>query len=377
MQDIFLCCAAADRVATEPLIAALTDVDALTLTVEVCEPGELPEACAAGSDAAGVVLLLSTESVPGKVTRQLWQPVLDRAERAPSTLASVQLEPCAFPASLKTRSLLVDPGEAARALQRWAVALDPAERFEVFGFAGQYEFRDVSWIPCAGRERESVQEDLALALDGRRILIVLDRCPSDVLMPVTTRERIVVHTPEERRAAGPLPPGVATCYPDFLHRDFCARVADMEPVALAALLEPLSRDGRILRVPLEARRHFDYESAPWRRHAELLAQILSSPGAADQAQLIRLELPAALEFCFGTDWNFAAGLAWRAREVLKGRWPGETTRLLLRLRQSAVDHKVRSWVDLCEQELHWMGVDIPTVSATKSKVNTHQLTLDW
>ncbi len=383
MQEVFVCCAASDRHHAEPIVAALRDLDALSVTVEECEPGELPDACAAAADADGVVLLLSAVAVPRNTSRAAWAPVLDRLERAPASIASVQLASCAFPASLHTRGLhLPESGEAPRMLRRWAITLaDGYDRFEVPGYEEQYDYRDVVWIPCAGRSRVSIEEALAAAVDGRRVLIVLDGCPEDLAIQQTTREHVVRAAPVlpgPESSAHPVPAVVATCYPDFLHRDFCARRGGVDPSQIACCLQPVTSDRSVLRVPAEARRRLDVSATPRRRHAELLNEVLAANEAAGQLRLITLELPAALDFAFATDWNFAAGLAWRAYQLFKDVRRREAAELMMRLRQSAVENEVRSWVGLADRELGWLGVPIPAAEPRgKKKASSRQLTLEW
>jgi hypothetical protein len=384
MQEIFVCCAAGDAGLAEAVASELRLFDAVTVLVEPCETGELPYACEAAAGADGLVLLITPEAVPRQVTREVWAPVLQWQERAPGSLFCLSASGASYPALLRAACTPVESGNWPAALRRWVVALGEPEdgrRFEPVGFEDQDEFRDVIWIPCAGREEVSVQEDLRHAADGRRVLIVLDDPREGLPLPPLTREVVRRQTEGGGLAAGEVPAVVAACYPDFLHRDFCARLTGVEASALTGCLEPITRDGRILRVPRDARRALAVDAAPRRRHFELLLEYLADSAAAEHMKMIRLELPAALAYAFATDWNSAAGLTWRAYGLLREDYSREAASYLLRLRQSALEQSVQSWVQLCERELQWLGVEPPPVEdpprKKAGKRDNRQLRLDW
>lgn len=78
---------------------------------------------------AAIVLLLSPESVPARLSRIDWEPVLEHvAKNAGPPLASVLLRDCPYPRLLERKHFFRwadEPREVLRALQRWAIGLHP------------------------------------------------------------------------------------------------------------------------------------------------------------------------------------------------------------------------------------------------------------
>ena len=189
----------------------------------------LVEAWETGLRSAATLLALSPASVPARVDRAYWEPVLNYiAGHGGPPLGAVLVRECAYPRLLERSNFFRwadGPRETLRAIERWIVGLHASERpslapaplfwfegreselerlwetlVDVPGglawiqgpagagktslaqtFARQAEghFRDVLWVACGDRSAAGVEGDIAAQLNGaplaeHRLLLILD-----------------------------------------------------------------------------------------------------------------------------------------------------------------------------------------------------------
>jgi hypothetical protein len=230
MLDVLLCCAAADREVTATIAQRLEACAEARVWFEECGVQQtLVEAWETGLRSAATLLALSPASVPARVDRAFWEPVLNHiAGHGAPPLGAVLLCECAYPRLLERSSFFRwadGPRETLRAIERWIVSLHASERpsvapvplswfegreselerlwetlVDVPGglawiqgpagagktslaqtFARQAEghFRDVLWASCGDRPATGVERDIAAQLNGaplaeHRLLLILD-----------------------------------------------------------------------------------------------------------------------------------------------------------------------------------------------------------
>ncbi len=230
MLDVLLCCASVDREVTATIARRLEACAEARVWFEECGAEQtLVEAWETGLRSAATLLALSPASVPARLERTYWEPVLDHiAGHGGPPLGAVVVRECAYPRLLERSHFFRwadSPRETLRAIERWIVGLHAAERPSVApaplawfegrepeleglwetlvdvpgglawiqgpagagktslaqSFARQAEghFRDVLWVACGDRSAAGVEGDIAAQLDGaplaeHRLLLILD-----------------------------------------------------------------------------------------------------------------------------------------------------------------------------------------------------------
>ncbi len=216
------------------------------------KPGEdLFAAWEAGLSADMLTLLLSNASSPARWPRERWEALMRSAAESDTRLSIVQLEDCAFPATLRKGSNFFDatdsPAAAMRRLKRWIwgieLGTEPsmsmsadleilycelADRPGVlnasaamaarFAHEAAREFEAVYWVPGYGRTLAQIAGDLgaqlAMRLDDpvtrncerirdllskRRCLVVLDAPEVPVAELIPGGRASVLFTTEPHR----------------------------------------------------------------------------------------------------------------------------------------------------------------------------------
>ena len=235
--DVHLCHAPADLQIAE-LLAKRLDRCAQAKSWLVPCGRNTPETLAAtwdgGSSCAAILLLLSQESLPERLPREEWEPLLTHVEQhARPPVASVLLGDCMYPRLLERSAFFRwsrGPEKTLRDIGRWIIARhagapafvaaslpwfegrerelhllwtslvdssgfivvanpDPGSGktalAQQFAAAAAAHFRDTLWIGCRGRSRNSIRGEIASLLGcsfenvdhfihEQRILIVLD-----------------------------------------------------------------------------------------------------------------------------------------------------------------------------------------------------------
>jgi hypothetical protein len=236
MLDVLICCAAMDREVASLIARRIEGCAESRVWFEECGAEQtLVEAWETGFRSAAALLALSPASVPDRLERAYWEPVLNHvAGHANPPVGAVLVRECAYPRLLERSNFFrwaEGPRAALRAIERWIVGLHPFERpsfgpaalpwFEgreqelellwetladapgglawiqgpagagktslAQAFARQAEghFRDVLWAGCGDRSVAGITGDVAAQLDGallaeHRLLLILD----DVTGPV-------------------------------------------------------------------------------------------------------------------------------------------------------------------------------------------------
>jgi hypothetical protein len=239
--DITVCHSSADRDAASVIATRLDRCAESRVWLEECGAARAPiaEAWERGLSSAGIVLLLSPDSVPARLDRAEWEPILKHVTGgAQPPLACVLLRDCSYPRMLERRNFFrgrADSPDLLRELQRWAVSLhvpqdaapmvparlpwfagreaelqrlwedlaDSCGAVALYGGAGSGktslaqefarraggQFRGVIWV-FGGRRDASVSSELALQLG-----LPLDLEPTDLLVRIESvleRHRLLV-----------------------------------------------------------------------------------------------------------------------------------------------------------------------------------------
>jgi len=94
--------------------------------VEIEECGDVTQAWEGGLGGGAVVLLLSPDAVPASSGRGAWQELLRHWEsNAAPAVATVVVNPCAYPRLLDRRNSFPWSEVALRQLERWVMDLEP------------------------------------------------------------------------------------------------------------------------------------------------------------------------------------------------------------------------------------------------------------
>lgn len=271
MLDVVLCCSPADREVAAAIAARLERGAEAKVWLEECGSAQtVATAWEAGLSSAAILLLLSPDTVPGRLTRAAWQSVLQHVERhASPPLCSVLVRDCSYPRLLE-RTHFFRWGDGAkdvlRALERWVLSLYPDSERRSFvpaplpWFRGRQDvlevlwdalvdqpgaaalvnaapgsgktslaqefarvagdhFRDTLWVDCGGRSQAFIAADLAAQLSvppdaplgeviqEHRLLLVLDDVAGEAPI-VASSQRLASVLITSRSRELPLPPHV-------------------------------------------------------------------------------------------------------------------------------------------------------------------------
>jgi hypothetical protein len=269
MLDVFLCHAEADAEAAATLATRLEQTAEAKVALECLHPGAtVNEMWDAGTGSAAILLLLSPDSVPQRVVRAEWQPLLEHVEaNSEPPLGCVLVRDCAFPPLLRRRNFFRWEDDPARAVQRWVIGLHPepgqapfapasipwfvGRRHEIealfaelvdrcgtlvmtgeeksslaqeFACRASDYFRDILWVDCAGRSASAIWGDIAwqcgAVFDGsverimslvqsHRLLLVLDGAGEDLPLPCTAPGRASILAVKDVPGDCPAPPDKA------------------------------------------------------------------------------------------------------------------------------------------------------------------------
>src|SRR3954469_14412622 len=133
MLRVFLCFASPDRHIAHTVAERLRTTTEIDVIPEGIEDNTLGTAWEGGTGSAGIILLLSPESV-SPVGRKHWSDLLHHVEtHAEPPVRCVLVRPCRFPRLLERAGFLNwdDSSKTLRELQSWAVGL---HGFESSGF---------------------------------------------------------------------------------------------------------------------------------------------------------------------------------------------------------------------------------------------------
>ncbi|MCC6587498.1 MAG: hypothetical protein IT168_12450 [Bryobacterales bacterium] len=215
--EIFLCCSPADRPVADIIAARLSHGAEAIVTVDDGAAESVASKWEGGLSSAAILLLLSPDSVPPRVSRDHWGDLLDHAGgNTQPPVATVLLKDCGYPRILDRKNFFrwnANTPEVLRDLERWVLQLHqlPAERTftpaRLFWFEGREQelsdlwealvdrsgaaalvnpapasgktslaqefarqaaanFRDVIWIGCGPRSAASVLAELAGRVGG-------------------------------------------------------------------------------------------------------------------------------------------------------------------------------------------------------------------
>lgn len=215
--EVFLCCSPADRPVAEAIAARLSHGAEATVTIDDGATESVASKWEGGLSSTAILLLLSPDSVPPRVSRDHWGDLLDHAAgNTQPPVATVLLKDCGYPRILDRKNFFrwnAGTPETLRDLERWVQQLHqlPAERTFTAArlpwFAGREpelrvlwdslvdrsghvalvnpapasgktslaqefarqaaaNFRDVVWIGCGPRSAASVLAELAGRVGG-------------------------------------------------------------------------------------------------------------------------------------------------------------------------------------------------------------------
>jgi len=214
--DLYLCHAPTDREVAAKVHSRLERAGA---RVWLEQGDSIPEVWDGGLSSTAILLLLSPDAVPPRLNREEWEPLLAHvAGNAAPPIGSILLSECAYPKLLGRKDFHRwdgdRPEQTLRAIEGWALSLDPQSESHTFvparlpWFEGRQselealwmalvdqagtvilssdspgsgktslaqefaraaggQFRDVLWIECGGRSRVSIAGELAVQLDAR------------------------------------------------------------------------------------------------------------------------------------------------------------------------------------------------------------------
>lgn len=221
MVDILLCCAPEDRETAVRIAHRLEQNAEVRVIFDDTDSESVAAKAVEGlPSTAGVVVLLSTESVPAQVSRESWGALLDHiAGNSEPPVACVLLRACGYPRILERGKFHRWEGnerEVLRALQSWAIRLhklplkrsfEPARLSFFEGREAEFDwlhdqlvdrascallfhdapasgktslaqefcrraaghYRDIVWCACNGRSLTSIAADLAEQLEVERL----------------------------------------------------------------------------------------------------------------------------------------------------------------------------------------------------------------
>jgi hypothetical protein len=447
--DVFLCHAPVDRELAQRIATRLERTTEARVILDECNAAEADTVANrwdAGLSSTAILLLLSAASVPARLSREDWDELLKHVQAGGSPhVYPIIVSPCKYP-SLLTRSGVYDcDNDALRQIGARLIALHPppagrpfmpadltgvtadlaplwaslvdesgvvhvgdSRAAQAFARAARSHFRDVFWLSCVDRSRESIVGDLGAqlgismecsakaaaekvgaALDNHRVLVILDGLSTGLPFPrsVDARSSVIV-------CDGPRLPDISP--PDDplaarLWNAACACAANDFPIPLAGRIAGLSReDGRIASAALTSSRHVEpiddarrrYRRASGRttmqrEHASAIAEMLSETRRdPEQSRLIVAELPRALDWALTNSWQTAVTLGKRGCTLLKAmsRWP-EAATVCHGLMASAMERGDSATYDEFAWELSWLDeTPQPVVRAFNS---ANQLAFDY
>jgi hypothetical protein len=409
--DITICYSPADSAAAEALCARLEHFAEAKIWREELQPGDsLPDIWDRGLASAGMLLLLSPDSLPAKPGREPWREVLEHLEhnREPE-LGTVMVRPCSPPPILRRKNAF--DIDSLPELQRWAIGLHalsgppsfvPAPlRLEgsrdeldglfeaviegrrtavsassaavahAFAHEARSFFLDVLWVDCAGRSRTMVCGEIADLLGtekiedhlrDHRLLVILDGAGSTpaVKTPRDGRGVVLCTKPVGDGVVVPehdLLHAMAACCPGRVPLALAARVAGMDmelarkaAAQLADVVAPLDIQAETCRL----KQQFAASDAVRTRHAMVLRDIPKSKGLLP-------ELERAYAWAEQRDWALAVDLARGAFHFLNAeRRTAESCELLEQLAAGARLNADDETLAFAQNEISWLG-NSPTV----------------
>ena len=229
MFDVFICHSPSNRELAAAIAARLERGAEARVLLEECnsDAGKtVASAWEAGTACGAILLLLSPDSVPHRLSRTDWEPVLRHVEgNAPPPLGAVLVSGCPYPRLLERKHFFrwdAERRETLRAIERWVLGIhlenqpaafvparlawfegreheletmweslvDEAGSVVVtnatagsgktslaqeFARAASGHFRDIAWVGCGDRSRASLVADL-----GRQLGVPIEGTTEEV-----------------------------------------------------------------------------------------------------------------------------------------------------------------------------------------------------
>lgn len=419
MVEVYLCCAPSAREVAGQVSERLTrNADA---RVEIEECGDVTQAWEGGLGGGAVVLLLSPDAVPASSGRGAWQELLRHWEsNAAPAVATVVVNPCAYPRLLDRRNSFPWSEGALRQVERWVMDLEPPlpswqpaalEWFtgreqeleqlwtrlvdvpgtcilagngktalaQEFARQARHNFRELLRVDGDGRSAASLEGELARVVKDRRTLVVLEDVESipdglaqgraSVLATLAQGApapddaiQLVGEYPAQPAGRGKRWEAALACRRNGFPMTLAAEVAGVSPEPATALI-PLDIERGWYRRP-----RGDASDAMRARHAVALMSVYSAweQGVAACLELLA-EMETAVDFSLRADFPLSVRLVGRAGSFLRaqGRF-AEAARLWRKLRRTAISRKDATVVEQCDWELSWLtdrdgGVQSPAI----------------
>jgi len=161
MLDVFLCCSPADRKIAAAIAARLERGAEVAVTVDDDATEPVAARWQGGMSFAAVLLLLSPEAVPPRVSREDWGALLDHlTSNAEPPAGAVLVRSCGYPRLLERMHFFRwddEPLEALRAIEKWAIRLHRLPQQRSFAparlpwFEGRQNELDLLWQALVDR----------------------------------------------------------------------------------------------------------------------------------------------------------------------------------------------------------------------------------
>ena len=173
MLEVFLCCSPADQEVAAAITARLEHGAEVTVALDDSEPESAAVKWKWGRSCAAILLLLSPEAVPPRVSRADWGELLDHiASNADPPIGSLLVRGCGYPRLLERRHFFRwdgGPREALRAIEKWALRLHRLPQQPSFvpaqlpWFEGRARELDLLWETLVDRAGTAVVVNPAAA----------------------------------------------------------------------------------------------------------------------------------------------------------------------------------------------------------------------